>query len=244
MEKNEFERKLHRIIPQPDTETTSALFAFGQELGQECECDGVQDVFNSLSFISRHFDAQTTQNVYEIIQHGKAALPSEMTAAAFHFCNYRCTPQQMGQMAEDGLLMCFYSPADAEELSPLAVCSVRENGKALARHTMYFGSFDPETALRSAQQYAHDRQISVTDALLSLTADMELDSGGGARKLLVSGGEDMTPLIASCFDHYTALAAFLTFDADRDLVEVEYNPLWLDLRQRQEPGQSKMELKL
>ena len=74
MEKKEFEQKLNKIIPQPDTETTSALFAFGQELGQECECDGVQDVFNSLSFISRHFDAQTTQNVYEIIQHGKMEL--------------------------------------------------------------------------------------------------------------------------------------------------------------------------
>lgn len=244
MEKNEFERKLNKIIPRPDTETTSALFAFGQELEQECECDGVQDVFNSLSFISRHFDAQTTQKVYEIIQHGKAALPSEMTAAAFHFCNYRCTPQQMGQAAEDGELMGFYAPADAEELSPLAVCSVRENGKALARHTMYFGSFDPETALRSAQRYAHDRQISVTAALLSLTADMKLDSGGGAGKLLLSGDTDMSPLIASCFNHYPALAAFLTFDADRDLVEVEYNPLWLDLRQRQEPGQGKMELKL
>lgn len=198
-----------------------------------CEMDGQRLNF----YIETSFDVDAVFGTHICTAENDDTLPGEMTAAAFH-----CTPQQMGQMAEEGGLMCFYTPADVEELSPLAVCSVRENGKALARHTMYFGSFDPETALRSAQRYAHDRQISVTDALLSLTADMELDSGGGARKLLVSGDEDMTPLIASCFDHYPALAAFLTFDADRDLVEVEYNPLWLDLRQRQEPAQSKLEL--
>ena len=211
MKESDFEQKLNEIIPQPDLKTTSALFAFERELGQECEYDGIQDVFNSLNFISRHFDARTTQGVYEIIQHGKAALPGEMVAAAFHFCNCCCTPQQMGQMAEDGLLMGFYSPKEAEEFSPLAVCAVQENGKVLACHTMHFGSFNPETALHLAWRCAEDLQFSVTDALLMLTVDMEL-APGGARKLLVSGDEDMTQMLAACFNHCPALAARIEED--------------------------------
>ena len=38
------------------------------------------------------------------------------------------------------------------------------------------------------------------------------------------------------------MAAHLTFDVDRGQAEVEYNPLWLELRQKQEPEQGGMQL--
>lgn len=241
MERTDFERQINALIPRPDPETTAALFEFYQELGEDPGCYGMQDLFNSLHFISRHFNAEVTQKAYEIIQYG-AALPDEMVAAAFHMANScDCTPQQMAQAADEGKLMCFYAPKDAEELSPLAVCTIKENDSSRTHCTMHFGSFDPEAVLQTARQYAQDRQISVTAALRSLTVDMELKPTGGARKILMSGGEDIVRMLAASFDHFPALAARLTFDVDQNQVSVEYNPLWLELRQQQEPAQGGME---
>ena len=233
MEKSEFERKINSLVPCPDQETTADLFALGQELGEESEYGSTQDILNSLSFISRHFDQEITQGVYEIIQYG-SALPDEMVAAAVHMASRDCSPRQMAQAATNGELMCFHTPKDAEELSPLAVCTVCENGKSLTRYTRHFGGFDPKTALRSAQKCAHDRKITVTDALLSLTVDLKLNPTGGARKILARGDKAMTEMLDSCFDRYPVLAARLTFDTDRSQTAVEYNPLWLELHHQQE----------
>lgn len=125
MTKEAFEGKLNALVPQPDPEITAALFAFGQELGQEEACDGVRELLNSMSFVSRHFSAVTTQSVYEIIQHGSAALPGEMVAAAVYLENGN-TLQDVAEMADLGMLMCFHCPRDMEELSPLALCVVTE----------------------------------------------------------------------------------------------------------------------
>ena len=241
MERKEFERQLHALVPQPDPEITAALFSFGQELGQEDNYDGVRGLLNSLSFVSRHFSAATAQGVYEIIQHGSAALPDEMVAAAVYL-ESGSTPQAVAEMAEVGSLMCFHQPGSANEPSPLAVCSLLESGASREFYTLHFGAFDPDTALRSAQQYAHDRQLSVTDALLSLTTDMTLDSSGGARKILVSSDPDMSQALSAVFQRCPAVAARLTFDADRGQTVVEYNPLWLELHQEQEPAQNEMQL--
>ena len=241
MDKQDFEQQISALVPQPDPETNAALFTFGQELGQESDCDGVRDLLNSMSFVSRHFSAATAQGVYEIIRHGSAALPDEMVAAAVHLEN-GSTPQAVAKMADVGSLMCFHWPQDVEELSPLALCVVTEDGQSRSFYTLHFGAFDPDTVLRSAQQYAHDQQLSVTDALLSLTTDMELDSNGGARKILVSDDPDMSQALSAAFHRCPAVAARLTFDADCGQTEVEYNPLWLELRQKQEPEQSGMQL--
>lgn len=241
MERKEFERQLHALVPQPDPEITAALFSFGQELGQEDNYDGVRGLLNSLSFVSRHFSAATAQGVYEIIQHGSAALPDEMVAAAVYLEN-GSTPQAVAEMADAGSLMCFHWPQGVEELSPMAFCVVTEGEQSRSFYTLHFGAFDPDTALRSAQQYAHDRQLSVTDALLSLTTDMALNSNGGARKILVSNDPDMTQALSAIFHRCPAVAARLTFDADRSQTMVEYNPLWLELHQQQKPEQGEMQL--
>lgn len=239
MERTDFERQLSTLVPQPDLEISAALFEFGQELGEKYEFDGAEDLLKGMSFVSRHFSPATAQGVYEIIRHGSAALPGEMAAAAVYLEN-GSTSQDAAEMANAGRLMCFHWPKDMEELSPLALCVVTEDGQSRSFHTLRFGEFDPDAALRSAQRYACDRQISVTDALLSLTTDMVLDSNGGARKILVSNDPDMTQALSAAFGQCAAAAARLTFDADRSQTAVEYNPLWLELRQQQEQVRSRM----
>ena len=241
MERNEFEQWINKLVPQPDPEITTALFEFGQELGQEGECFNVRALLTSLQFIARNFSERTLQGAYELIHYGSAALPGEMVAAAVYLENGN-TLQDVAEMADLGMLMCFHCPRDMEELSPLALCVVTEGGHSRCFHTLHFGAFDPDTALRSARQYAHDRQISVTDALLSLTTDMVLDANGGAKKILVGGDPDMTQALSAVFSRCPAAAARLTFDADRSQTAVEYNPLWLELRQKQGPAQSGMQL--
>ena len=71
---------------------------------------------------------------------------------------------------------------------------------------------------------------------------MEINPNGGYRKLLVSGDPDMTRALSAVFSRCPAVAARLTFDVDRGQTSVEYNPLWLELRQKQEPEQSGMQL--
>lgn len=241
MERIDFERKISELVPRPDPETTAALFQFGQELEEVYESDVSQDLVNSLSFISRHFSPATAQGVYEIIQHDSAALPNEMVAAAVYLEN-GSTSQDAAEMASAGQLMCFHWPKNTEELSPLALCILTEGGHSRSFYTLHFGEFEPDMALRSAQQYAHDRQISVTDALLSLTTDMVLDSDGGARKILVSNDPDMAQALSNVFGQCAAVAAQISIDADRGQTVVEYNPLWLELRQQQESTQAGMEL--
>ena len=137
MTKEAFEGKLNALVPQPDPEITAALFAFGQELGQEEACDGVRELLNSMSFVSRHFSAVTTQSVYEIIQHGSAALPGEMVAAAVYLENGN-TLQDVAEMADLGMLMCFHCPRDMEELrgtqSVGAVCCDRGRTQPVLPH--------------------------------------------------------------------------------------------------------------
>ena len=238
MERTDFERQINAVVPQPDPKTTAALFAFGQELGQEIDCDGAQDLLNSLHFISRHFSAEITQGAYEIIRYG-AVLPGEMVAAALLMWN-NFTPQQAAKLADEGYLMHFYWPKNKDESSPLAVCVIKEKDRRRTCHTMRFGQFDPEAALRAAQQYARDRKISVTDALLSLTVDMELKPDDAAEKILENETPETSDLLASTFFRCAAMAARLTFDADQNRVEVEYNPLWLGLRRQQEPVRGEM----
>ena len=239
MERTDFEQQLNALVPQPDPADTAALFSFGQELSQDGECEGMQELLDSMSFVSRHFSAATAQGVYEIIRHGSAALPSEMVAAAVYLEN-GSTPQAVAEMADAGSLMCFHQPESAEEASPLAVCTLIEKSVPHEFHTLHFGGFDPDTALRSAQWYAHNQQISVTDALLVLTTDMALDPSGGTGKILVGSDPEMTQALFSVFHCCPAVAARLTFDADCGQTSVEYNPLWLELRQQQEAAQCEM----
>ena len=117
MKKEEFEQQIQAMIPRPSPETTADLYELGLEV---LDVQGPQEVLAALDFISRNFDRSVLQSAYEIIQNGSAALPGEMVAAAV-FLQNGDTSAHMVQMADAGHLMCFYTPREMGEVSPLAV---------------------------------------------------------------------------------------------------------------------------
>ena len=174
------------------------------------------------------------QGAYEIIQHGSAALPGELAASAV-FLQNGDTPAHMSQMAEAGYLMCFHSPKEKGELSPLALCSVIEDGKTSEFYTISFGEFLPFAVLSNAQKYAEQHGISVTEAIQHAAMDGTIDpSLYEAQKVITGRWPEMTKALSNIFKRCPAVAARVMFDADRDRITMEYNPLWKKLRQPQE----------
>ena len=84
MKKEEFEQEIKALIPQPSQERTDALYEMALDA---LENKGPQDIINAFDFIARHFDLDVLQKSYEIIQHGSAALPGELVAAAVFLQN-------------------------------------------------------------------------------------------------------------------------------------------------------------
>lgn len=238
MQKKEFERRIGELIPMPDAKTTADLYQFGRECSEaldENPCAGPEKLLTALGFIARNFDQQVLQGAYEIISHGSAALASEMVAAAVYLQNGG-TPQHMAQMAHDGWLECFYAPNFSDEASPLAVCSVIEGGETRTFYSLHFGEYQPEAAFRYAQGYALQHKMAVAQALRYVTADLTIDpSSGEGRKLLQGSDPRMTRAMFAIFKSCPAVAAHITFDVDQGKVTVEHNPLWLKLRETQEP---------
>lgn len=212
MKKEEFEQQIQAMIPRPSPETTADLYELGLEV---LDVQGPQEVLAALDFISRNFDRSVLQSAYEIIQHGSAALPGEMVAAAV-FLQNGDTSAHMAQMADAGHLMCFYTPREMGEVSPLAVCTVIECGKTSNFYSTRFGSFGPEETFARAKAYAKQRNVTVTQALQRVTVSEEI-------------GRDMPGMakaLSDIFKRCPAVAAHITFDVDQSRVSVEYNPLW------------------
>ena len=131
MKYEEFDQQIREMIPQPSAAITDALYRMGVEALE----DRPQDLLIAFEFISRYFSVDVLQGVYEIIQHGSAVLPNELVAAAV-FLQAGDTSEHMAQMAKNGELMCFYSPREKGEISPLAICSVLEAGKKVNYFTI------------------------------------------------------------------------------------------------------------
>ncbi|USF28292.1 hypothetical protein N510_003251 [Firmicutes bacterium ASF500] len=212
MKKEEFEQQIQAMIPRPSPETTADLYELGLEV---LDAQGQQDILAALDFIARNFDRSVLQSAYEIIRHGSAALPGEMVAAAV-FLQNGDTSAQMAQMADAGHLMCFYTPREMGEVSPLAVCAVIENGKTKDFYSTRFGSFGPEETFSRAKAYAKQRNVTVTQALQRVTVSEEIG-------LALPG---MAKALSDIFKRCPAVAAHITFDVDQSRVSVEYNPLW------------------
>ena len=227
MKKEEFEQKIQAMIPRPSPETTADLYELGLEV---LDVQGPQEVLAALDFISRNFDRSVLQSAYEIIQHGSAALPGEMVAAAV-FLQNGDTSAHMAQMADAGHLMCFYTPREMGEVSPLAVCTVIECGKTINFYSTRFGSFGPKETFARAKAYAKQRNVTVTQALQRVTVSEEI-------------GRDMPGMskdLSDIFKRCPAVAARITFDVDQSRISVEYNPLWKTLppKRRENSGKSK-----
>ena len=242
MKKEEFEQQIQTMIPQPSPETTSALYELGLDTMDEA---GPQSILAAFDFIARNFDRSVLQSAYEIIRHGSAALPGEMVAAAV-FLQNGDTPARMSQMAEQGYLMCFHTPKETGEISPLAICTVTENGKTMDFYSTRFGKFEPEEVFSRTKVYAEQQGISVTQALQCAAVDgkigMELYEG---QKLMTARWPEMTEALSDIFERCPAVAAHITFDVDQGRVSVEYNFLWeksLQPKQRENSGKSKKNL--
>ena len=225
MKKEEFEQQIQAMIPRPSPETTADLYELGLEV---LDAQGPQDILAALDFIARNFDRSVLQSAYEIIQHGSAALPGEMVAAAV-FLQNGDTSAHMSQMADAGHLMCFYTPREMGEVSPLAVCTVIENGKTSDFYSTRFGSFGPEETFSRAKEYAKQRNVTVTQALQRVTVSEEIG-------LALPG---MAKALSDIFKRCPAVAARITFDVDQSRVSVEYNPLWETLPPKRRENRGK-----
>ena len=227
MKKEEFEQQIQAMIPRPSPETTADLYKMGLDV---LDAQGPQDILAALDFIARNFDQSVLQSAYEIIQHGSAALPGEMVAAAV-FLQNGDTSVHMSQMADAGRLMHFYAPREMGEVSPLAVCTVIECGKTNDFYSTRFGSFGPEETFARAKAYAKQRNVTVTQALQRVTVSEEI-------------GRDMPGMakaLSDIFKRCPAVAARITFDVDQSRISVEYNLLWETLppKRRENSGKSK-----
>ena len=76
MTKENFERQINALIPQPDSEVTANMFEFGQEFDLEGECFSARALLTSLQFIAQNFSERTLQGAYEVISYGKPASPN------------------------------------------------------------------------------------------------------------------------------------------------------------------------
>ena len=153
-------------------------------------------------------------------------LPNELVAAAV-FLQAGDTSEHMAQMAKNGELMCFYSPREKGEISPLAICSVLEAGKKVNYFTIKFGKFTPKDILARAKRFAKQQGVSVTGALECISLEGEVSTGlYAARNVLARQWTKMTTALDTIFGTCPAVAARVTFDADRGHTAVEYNPLW------------------
>ena len=223
MKKEEFEQQIRAMIPQPSPEITAGLYEFGLDTMDE---EGPQNILAALDFIARNFDRSVLQSAYEIIRHGSAALPGEMVAAAV-FMQNGDTPARMSQMADQGYLMCFHTPRESGEVSPLAVCTVIEGGKTRNLFSMRFGEFMPERVFLSAKEYAGKQNLSVTQALQCATADGRIErTSHEAQRIMSDRWPEMTKAMFDIFERCPAVAAHITFDVDQNRVSVKINPLW------------------
>lgn len=223
MTKEEFEQQLQAIIPQLSPETTAALYEMGVDaLGE----DGPQDVLNTFDFIARNFDREVLQRAYEIIQHGSAALPGELVASAV-FLQNGDTPEHMSQLAHDGHLMCFHCPKETGAASPLALCTIIEDGKTEHLFSMQFGGFEPDAVFSNAKEYARQQGITVAKALRHTSADGAVSTDlFETQKILIDRWPEMTQALAGIFNRCPAVAARIVFNVDQDNVTVEHNSLW------------------
>ena len=222
MKYEEFEQQIREMIPQPSAAITDALYRMGVEALEEKP----QELLIAFEFISRHFRQNVLQGAYEIIQYGSAALPDELVAAAV-LLQAGDTPEHMARMANDGELMCFYCPKEKGEISPLALCSILEDGKRFDYYTTKFGKFSAKDILARAKSCAEQCGGSVVGAFECISPEGEVSANFCAGQRVLSGPwPRMTTALSDIFGTCPAVAARITLDVDLSHAAVEYNPLW------------------
>lgn len=233
MKREEFERQLQQLVPRLDGKTTEAWYRYGLEMCGEFSYDFLEAMMTSFGFLKNNFLPETVQDVYGAISCG-TLLPSEMAAAAVYMQN-GSTATQIAGLADQGCLMCFHTPRSADENSPLALLSVHENGKLKSFYTVDFGSFQPEKTLLRARAFAKEHAIPVTNAVALLWNDKKscpAKTDDSSHRLFIGSDPEMTQAMTMIFKTCPAVAAHITFWAEENRVQTEYNPLWRELAER------------
>ena len=224
---------IRQVVPRPDDKTTKAWYAYGLDMCDEFSYDFLATMMTSFGFLKHNFSPETVQAVYGVISYA-TILPSELVAAAVHMQNGVPAPQ-VAALADQGHLMCFHMPRSADENSPLALLSVRESGKVKTFYTVDFGSFQPEKTLLRARAFAKEHAVPVTNAVVLLWNDKSscpAKADDSSHRLFMSNDVEMTQAMTAIFKTCPAVAALITFAAEENRVQIDYNPLWRELAER------------
>ncbi len=189
----------------------------------------------SFRFLANNFSPEAVQAVYDSISCA-TLLPSEMVAAAVYMQS-GSTAEQIAALADQGCLMCFHTPGSADENSPLALLTVQEGNKSKTFYTVDFGCFHPEMALLRARNFAREHAVPVINAVSLLWNDKKscpAKTDDSSHRLFIGSDPEMTQAMTMIFKTCPAVAAHITFWAEENRVQTEYNPLWRELAERLE----------
>lgn len=233
MKKEEFAQLIRQAVPRPDAKTTEAWYGYGLDMCDEFSYNFLQMMMTSFGFLKHNFSPETVQSVYGVISYAEI-LPSELVAAAVYM-QHGGTAPQVAALADQGRLMCFHTPRSADENSPLGLLSVQENGNVKTFYTVDFGSFQPEKVLLRARTFAKEHAIPVTNAVALLWNDKSscpAKADDSSHRLFMANDPEMIRAMTAIFKTCPAVAAHITFAAEENRVQVDYNPLWRELAER------------
>lgn len=233
MVKEEFERQIAHAVPRPDAKATGAWYSYGLDMCDEFSHSFLEKMVTAFGFLANNFSPEAVQAVYDSISCA-TLLPSEMVAAAVHMQNGSIA-QQIAALADQGCLMCFHTPGSADENSPLALLTVQEGNKSKTFYTVDFGCFHPEMALLRARNFAREHAVPVINAVSLLWNDKSTcpaKADDSSHRLFMGNDPEMTQAMTAIFKTCPAVAAQITFEVEKNRVQVEYNPLWRELAER------------
>ena len=159
---------------------------------------------------------------------------------------------------EDGLLpvewngrpLCRITESGAVRYDPTwvvtdqAKVALAEAAKAAGTVMEYmdFGRFNPQHALKQAQKYGQEREISTSQAMACFTMDQPEFAAepGGPRCILNGLDSELTDALFQISLTCPAVAAHITCNADLSITEIAYHPLWLERSRSLAPMQQQM----
>ena len=233
MKKEEFEQLIRLAVPRPDAKATEAWYAYGLDMCDEFSHSFLEKMVTVFGFLANNFSPEAVQAVYESIS-CTTLLPSEMAAAAVYMQS-GSTSEQIAALADQGCLMYFHTPRSAAENSPLALLTVQEGNKLKTFYTVDFGCFHPEMALLRARNFAREHAVPVINAVSLLWNDKSTcpaKADDSSHRLFMGNDPEMTQAMTAIFKTCPAVAAQITFEVEKNRVQVEYNPLWRELAER------------
>ena len=228
MSDQEFTVHMNALIPAPSAEANRNLLDLADALWFGLK----EDLYHTFAFISRHFTAETLQNVYDCCEtknHG--ALPWELIGTAIYLQAGASLPE-IGE-AEWKEFQVLSTPESADTISSLAACTVRENGAETRLYTLHFGQFDPQELLERAAAQARNDGITVTEAMQRIDYDMRM-THVTAYQSICGPESPLTEKLFRLMDSSPITAAHITIDVDSGSIAVKTNPLWEKLRNEQE----------